>query len=240
MSKELPYFQFEPAEWLTGDVSLCSLEAQGLFVNIKSLYWQKDCVLKLSQVEKRYNRPDLIKELISDDIVKVKDGYIVIEFLKEQHEALRRRKKRLSDAGRKGGNKRVENQQDNKPCLTDAMDDASSNNQATVNQPEKKRKEDKRKDNKTILAISTLLPFYKDSDFQEVWVDFEKVREKKKATKSERSYKSLAKKLLELSGGRKEVAIKIVAKSADSGWADLYALDDIPKQEHQKPQVSNR
>ena len=34
MAKELPYFQFEPAEYLTKDISFCSLSAQGLFINI--------------------------------------------------------------------------------------------------------------------------------------------------------------------------------------------------------------
>lgn len=108
-----------------------------------------------------------------------------------------------------------------------------SNDQSKVNKS-------KVKDSKLDLVVSTLLPFYKDSDFQEVWVDFEKVREKKKAAKSERSYKTLAKKLLELSGGRKETAIKIVTKSADSGWADLYALDDKPKQEQSAKRTTNR
>jgi hypothetical protein len=33
MAKELPYFKFEPAEYLTKDV-FCSLAAQGLFINL--------------------------------------------------------------------------------------------------------------------------------------------------------------------------------------------------------------
>jgi hypothetical protein len=40
MAKELPYFKFEPAEYLTKDVS-CSLAAQGLFINLCSYYWQR-------------------------------------------------------------------------------------------------------------------------------------------------------------------------------------------------------
>lgn len=43
MAKELPYFQFEPAQYLTGTVQLCSLPAQGLFINIQSIYWQREC-----------------------------------------------------------------------------------------------------------------------------------------------------------------------------------------------------
>ena len=39
MAKELPYFKFYPGIYITGDVTLCSLEAQGLFINICSFYW---------------------------------------------------------------------------------------------------------------------------------------------------------------------------------------------------------
>ena len=135
MSKHLPYFQFEPAEWLTGDISMCSMEAQGLFVNIKCIYWQKDCKLTLSQVEKRFkDYPELIKELIDEDVLKVKDGNVVIEFLDEQRTALLRRKQRLSKAGSKGAKQRIKNQQDNKG--------GSNDDDATPKQLEEKRIED--------------------------------------------------------------------------------------------------
>ena len=49
MAKELPYFQFEPAEYLTKDISFCSLSAQGLFINICSFYWQRQCKLTKEQ-----------------------------------------------------------------------------------------------------------------------------------------------------------------------------------------------
>jgi predicted phage replisome organizer len=68
------------------------------------------------------------------------------------------------------------------------------------------------------------LVFFKDSDFQEVWKDFMTVRSKKKAAKSDRAIKSLILKLLEFSSGDKQTAIKIIGKSADSGWSNIYAL----------------
>ena len=61
MSKRLPYFQFEPAEYLAGDIMFCSYAAQGIFNSICALYWQKDCNLKYSQVIKRLGNEDLIK-----------------------------------------------------------------------------------------------------------------------------------------------------------------------------------
>lgn len=141
MSKQLPYFQFEPAEWLTGDVSICSLEAQGLFVNIKCLYWQKDCKLSLSQVKKRYKYDDALQELIDEDIIKIKDDNIIIEFLDEQRTALLRRRQTNSKNGRKGALKRIENQKVSKPSSSEA--------DATPKHLEEKRIEENILDNNT-------------------------------------------------------------------------------------------
>lgn len=64
MSKRLPYYQSEPAEYLAGDIMFCSYAAQGVFTIIRALYWQRDCELTLSQVKKRCKgADDLIQEL---------------------------------------------------------------------------------------------------------------------------------------------------------------------------------
>ena len=80
MAKELPYFQFEPAAYLTGDITLCSMEAQGVYINLCCLYWQKDCKLGLSKASRRFKQ-GLINELIEEGIIKTSDDSIVIEFL---------------------------------------------------------------------------------------------------------------------------------------------------------------
>ena len=87
MSKRLPYYQSEPAEYLTGDIMFCSYAAQGVFSIIRALYWQKDCSLTLSQVERRCKSADeFIKELIDENIIKINNENIVINFLDEQYE----------------------------------------------------------------------------------------------------------------------------------------------------------
>ena len=75
MSKELPYFQFEPAQYLSGDIQLCSLEAQGVFINLLAIYWQRDCQLTLDQAKRRL-KSDSFKELISENIIKLDDNDI--------------------------------------------------------------------------------------------------------------------------------------------------------------------
>lgn len=102
MAKELPYFQFEPAQYLTGNIQFCSLDAQGLFINICAIYWQRECNLTLSQIKKKYDKLDLISELIDNDVLKTNSDIIDIEFLNEQFETITKSKSRLSDAGRKG------------------------------------------------------------------------------------------------------------------------------------------
>jgi len=102
MSKELPYYQFEPAEHLAGDIQMCSLAAQGLFENIKCVYWIKGCELNLKQLNGRFNEPELIKELTENNILKIQDQEICIEFLDKQYIEIIERKKLLSEAGKKG------------------------------------------------------------------------------------------------------------------------------------------
>lgn len=132
MAKELPYFQFEPAEYLTGDIQLCSLEAQGLFINIQALYWQKCCELKLTQVKRRFKEDELIEELIEEGILKVEDDYIIISFLQNQYTDLINRKARLSEAGKKGA--KAKKQATLKPPL--------SNEKAPLKQPKENRIEE--------------------------------------------------------------------------------------------------
>ena len=88
MSKELPYFKFQPSEWVTGDITLCSMEAQGLFINLCSYYWLKDCSISLANAQQRFSKNiSLFDELLSKDIFTIdSDANIVIRFLDEQME----------------------------------------------------------------------------------------------------------------------------------------------------------
>lgn len=86
MAKELPYFKFQPSEWVTGDITLCSMEAQGLFINLCCFYWIKDCSISLANARQRFSNclPSL-EELLSKQIFKVdSNDKIIIDFLDEQ------------------------------------------------------------------------------------------------------------------------------------------------------------
>ena len=106
MAKELPYFKFEPAEYLTGDISFCSLSAQGFFIVICSYYWQRNCELTKTQLLKRLNKVDEFNELVSENIILLEDETIKIKFLDEQLDEVKKTSKTNSENGKKGGRPR--------------------------------------------------------------------------------------------------------------------------------------
>jgi hypothetical protein len=106
MAKELPYFQFEPAEYLTGDISFCSLSAQGLFIIICSYYWNRRCVLTKEQFLKRVNKPEEFNELVDEKIISIENNYIKIAFLDEQIDNATKLSSKNSANGKKGGAKK--------------------------------------------------------------------------------------------------------------------------------------
>jgi len=103
MAKELPYFQFEPAEYLTKDISFCTLSAQGLFINICSYYWQRQCDLSKIQFLKRFNYKEEFEELLNEGIIDLQDDKIVIKFLDNQYFNATNKSSVNSLNGAKGG-----------------------------------------------------------------------------------------------------------------------------------------
>jgi hypothetical protein len=118
MSKRLPYYQSEPAEYLAGDIMFCSYAAQGVFSIIRALYWQKDCNLTLNQIKRRCKGADeLINELIDEDIIKINGQAINIDFLDEQFDKATNRAKTNSENGKKGAAARWKNSKDNSESI---------------------------------------------------------------------------------------------------------------------------
>lgn len=103
MAKELPYFQFEPAEYLTKDISFCSLSAQGLFINICSYYWQRECKLTTEQLLRRLNHPKELDELIDEKVISVIENVVKVSFLDEQYKNATKKSNTNSINGSKGG-----------------------------------------------------------------------------------------------------------------------------------------
>lgn len=167
MSKRLPYFQFEPAEYLAGDIFFCSYGAQGMFNNICALYWQKDCELKHSQVVKRFKNEDLIQELISENIIKVSKDKITINFLDEQFSKATVKHVVNSENGKKGASKRW---QKNSEAIAKPLKTNSELDGEIIALREDKIIEDEIKENKTIVIIDNTL-FSDECKISEQWIE---------------------------------------------------------------------
>ena len=110
MAKELPYFQFEPAEYLTKDISFCSLSAQGLFINICCFYWQRQCVLTKDQFLRRFNYLAEFEELIKEGVIDIQRESIIIKFLDTQYLKATEKSSSNSANGSKGGRPKKQNE----------------------------------------------------------------------------------------------------------------------------------
>ena len=103
MSRRLPYFQFEPSEYLTKDISYCEMKLQGLFVNICCYYWQRDCEMTRTQLLKRLPYENELNELIKEGIIDVENDTITIKFLLNQYQEIQEKSKKAFVNGSKGG-----------------------------------------------------------------------------------------------------------------------------------------
>ena len=101
MAKNFPYFKFFPTEWLTGNIAYEDLEIQGLFINICSIYWQRDGVLSIEDIKRRYKKENLIDSLVSGSFIKVENELISIDFLNEQLDAANHISRKNSENGKK-------------------------------------------------------------------------------------------------------------------------------------------
>lgn len=89
-NKKLSYYQFDVADYLTGNIMDCSLEAQGLFTLVKCFYWQRKCSMTKEELFRKFSKHEtLLQELITRTVLKFNDENLIIEFLLEQrHEIM--------------------------------------------------------------------------------------------------------------------------------------------------------
>mgnify|MGYP006921341893 FL=1 len=86
MAKELPYFKFEPNQWENGNIQICSRECKGLFVDLCCMYWSRigNLPYKLAVQKLCGGNAVALDSLYEDNIIKIEDGFIRIDFLEEQ------------------------------------------------------------------------------------------------------------------------------------------------------------
>lgn len=68
---------------MTGNIVYESFSTQGLFINICALYWQRDGILSIAEINKRYKNPSELSDL-KEHFFTVENDLISIKFLDEQ------------------------------------------------------------------------------------------------------------------------------------------------------------
>ena len=225
MAKELPYFQFEPAEYLTKDISFCSLPAQGLFINICSYYWQRECHLTETQILRRFNYPDLLKELIDEKVIRINDEQIKINFLFEQYYGIIKDKEDSSAKGRIGNLKRwnrpaYDRYANGEISLEEAflIPKPSPPDELAIAKSSQIREEEIKEDN-----INSL--------FDSVFDSFLEMRVKLKKPMTGKAIELLKSKLEKLAPADEQTQIEILEQSIMNNWQGVFPLKDSAKKE---------
>jgi hypothetical protein len=109
--KELPFFKFNPNQWLTGTISFLEKDVQGAYMIALCYYWSKNCEMPLNQLKMII--PDHYQQLIDVNLFKIVDGKIRIKFLDEQYSQFKTRSKINAENGSKGGKAKANKLKDN-------------------------------------------------------------------------------------------------------------------------------
>lgn len=178
MAKELPYFKFTVADWLTGDIVYEEFNIQGLFINICAIYWQREGKLYIEDINKRYKNPSELNEL-SGRFFSVNDGLISIDFLDEQLSERKTLSYTNSKNGKKGGRPKQLISLEEKPNANRKLTEVK----AKESNIEKKR-EEKRIEDRVLAFKNALTPFLETygrdmlNDFYNHWVELNKSKTK--------------------------------------------------------------
>ena len=145
MSKELPFFKFEPAQWVFGRINKQSKEVKVAFIELICKYWNDSCVMTIEDAKLDYGEKE-VETLLKNRIVKDIDSFIRVSFLDEQLEEIEAKSSQASKAGKKSAEiraKRKANEAEQK-----------SNGRSTVVQqnPTDKIREDKIREDKIITT----------------------------------------------------------------------------------------
>lgn len=123
MSKEIPFFKFHSAEWLTGDISLENFRTQGMFIAICAEYWQRDCTLTIKCVKKRLKlNQKSLETLVKLDLISIQNDHVFIKFLDEQFSELSENHRKRVESGRMGGKQRASNASSNAQAIPKHID----------------------------------------------------------------------------------------------------------------------
>lgn len=160
MAENFPYFKFVATEWLTGNIVYEDMRLQGIFINICALYWQRNGVLFLDDLYKRYPKYRKDIDELCQNYLNVLDGQVTIQFLDEQLIDANHISAIRKQAGAKGGQK---------SAIAKQMQANAKQNQAKKNK--RKEEENKRKEETVKLfappTLSEVKQYFADNGYRQ-------------------------------------------------------------------------
>jgi len=108
MSKNFPYFKFEPNEWENGNIQIFSHAEKGIFIDLCSMYWSRlgDVSYKLAVQKICGGNANALQSLCDGKIFDIIDDNIYIKYLSEQLAEFENVSERNSKIAREGWEKR--------------------------------------------------------------------------------------------------------------------------------------
>jgi len=212
VAKELPFFKFEPSEWMAGRIQRQPVETQATFINLCCKYWHKLGELSFEDACLDFGKTQM-DLLLEKKIIGIDSDYIFIKFLDAQLEECAETSKKNSIKGLKSAEIRALRKLNStvvQPQLTGVQ----------PNSTEEKRKEEKRKEEKREPARAYEVPFVDGCLI--AWLEWEQyLKEKKKKLTP-----STAKKQFKFLGGRADPeVIAIINQSIEKGWQGLFEIN---------------
>lgn len=173
MSKELPFFKFDPTEWLIGRISFQPVDVQGAFTQACCMYWKLGGKMKDSDIDFRIGKENLskLKEL---GFIKNNDGQLYISFLDNQLEECEKMREQMRILGRNGGIKKAANRNSSETIADGTKIVANGSSSLSVplasksksKSKSKERKEEKEKNNFP-PSLHEVINYFKENGFTE-------------------------------------------------------------------------
>lgn len=108
MSKELPFFKFEPAQWAFGRIQRQSSDVKAAFIDLCCKYWHNLGVMSVEDASLDFGEEE-VETMIKKKIVQVdQQQNIRVKFLDDQLSAIEENSKKQSERGKKSAAKRAE------------------------------------------------------------------------------------------------------------------------------------
>lgn len=221
---KLQWFKFMPTDWVMGKIQRCPEITQARFMRLICLYWNKECVLSVEDAEIEIDKEHL-DILISKKIVKIKDSFLIIDFLNEQIDGIAE----TSQKRREAVLLRWAKVKQNNTSVSDLDTSVLQNDTEESRVEKEKKRENKIEDINKPFAFSfynSLIGLGANKQFVSEWL---KVRKNKKLTNTETALNKFILQVEKSGYTLNEVLEKCIEKSWGGFDASWYVKKNIPK-----------